>query len=380
MVINLYIHLSKFVIIIMKEKINRILEISKQVISDCCMENGGIVAANSTKGYFPVAAKDYFYVWPRDASFVCIASDIIGINNIQEGFFNWCSSCAEGFNETGLFYEKYYPNGLKASFNFQPDQTGIFLHALVHYCKYNPIKINQFKNLTRLAANGICNTWAKDHFKVVTNDLWEERFCYPDLRENFTYSLAACIRGLRSACELFPNELWKDVAEEMKLQLDNHFSGYFIRSFGKLPDRRIDASALGLVYPFAIYEANDPRIMASINKIEKKLVVDGGVYRYEHDEYDGWIYEGHHRNKGAGTWPVLNFWLSIYYSIRGDSESAQKYYYWVLDRIPLNGFIPEQLFDNTIQVSVSPLLWSHAMFILASGHLGFIKAHHSPDN
>jgi GH15 family glucan-1,4-alpha-glucosidase len=32
--------------------------------------------------------------------------------------------------------------------------------------------------------------------------------------------------------------------------------------------------------------------------------------------------------------------------------------------------IPEQFFANRIQVSVSPLCWSHSMFVIASRKLG----------
>jgi glucoamylase len=350
-------------------KIKKLTEVTKDIIKDCVLENGGIIAANSIKNYYPTDAKNYFYVWPRDASFTCIVSDLLGINHVQEKFFNWCLNRAEGFKKDGVFYEKYYPNGLKAAGNFQPDQTGSVLFALWHHYKNDIDEALEFHNLIKIAADGICNVWEKDHFTLVTSDLWEERFCFPDLNENFSYSLCACIKGLRCANELIPNKKWIDTASEMKNRLDKHFMEYFIRSYGEIPDKRIDASIIGLVYPFNIYDADDPKIVASINEIEKKLLINGGVHRYEHDEYDGWMYEIHHRKKGAGAWPLLNFWMSIYYSIKGDKENAEKYFYWVLEKIENSNYIPEQIFENDIQISVSPLLWSHTMFVLASKHL-----------
>lgn len=355
------------------EKIKLISDTSLRVITDCCLENGGIVAANSTKEYYTKDAKNYFYVWPRDAAFACIALDVTGHSIYQPNFFNWCFNNAEGFSNTGLFYEKYDPNGLKVNANFQPDQTATFLLAVWNYCKHQTVRISQFEKMVSLAANGICSVWNKGAFKVITTDVWEERNCFPNLEENFSYSLAACIKGLRCANDMFPHHKWIKVADKMKIKLDKHCSVYFVRSFGKLPDARIDASILGLVYPFGVYEANDTRVIASISEIEKRLSINGGIHRYELDEYDGWFCEGKHRNKGAGAWPVLNFWLSIYFSIKGDKEKAQKYYFWVLNQINSDGFIPEQIFDNPFQKSVSPLLWSHAMFILASHYLGFIK-------
>jgi glucoamylase len=357
-----------------KNKINKLIEVTIRLIEDCSLENGAILAANSTKNNYPKDAKNYFYVWPRDASFACIVSDILGIQHVQENFFRWCLTRAEGFKKNGLFYEKYYPNGLKALANFQPDQTGLVLLAIwYHYKNNNASKLNELTNeLIKIAADGICNVWKEDHFTQVTNDLWEERLCFPDLNENFSFSLAACIRGLRCANEFIPNKEWIDIAEEMKNRLDKHCMEYFIRSYGNIPDRRIDASIIGLVYPFEIYEANDPRIVSSINEIENKLSINGGIHRYEHDEYDGWMYDTLHRKKGAGAWPLLNFWMSIYYSIKGDKENAKKYYYWVFEKIKKSDYIPEQIFENDIQVSVSPLLWSHSMFVLASNYLNLI--------
>jgi len=354
-------------------KIEKLFEQSKKIILDCSLENGGIVAANTTKNYYPVVAKNYFYIWPRDAAFACIALDVIGVSEIQGNFFDWCLHNAEGFNTNGLFYEKYYPNGLKALFNFQPDQTGAVLYAVWHYFNNKQVKKKELKylELIKKAANGICNVWDCNHFTVNTNDLWEERLCFPDLYENFTYSLASCIKGLTCANELLPNEMWLKVAHEMKIRLDMHYLGFFVRSFGKISDKRIDASSIGLVFPFEIYGPNDSRIIDTINEIEKKLSFKGGIHRYEYDDYDGWMVDGEQRKKGSGAWPILNFWLAIYYKRKGDILKAKYYYNWVLERVN-DDYIPEQIFENNIQVSVSPLLWSHVMFILASKELNYI--------
>jgi len=358
----------------MISKIQQILKLTKTIIDDCSLENGGIVAANSTKKYFPVTAKNYFYVWPRDASYACIAADILGLRNIQENFFDWCLNNAEGYKTDGLFYEKYYPNGLKALPRFQPDQTAAVLFAIWHYFKRNHSikRESKYDDLIVNTANGICSVWARDHFIKNTYDLWEERTCFTDLHENFTYSLGSCIKGLQCANELIPDSKWLQVAQEMKSLLDEHFLDFFVRSYGDLPDKRIDASVLGLVYPFGIYDPNDDRIIASIMEVEEKLSIYGGIHRYEHDEYDGWMLDGEHRKKGAGAWPLLNFWLSIYFRRAGKIDKANYYYQWVLDRIKEDNYIPEQFFDNDIQVSVSPLLWSHAMFIIASEELNYL--------
>jgi len=52
----------------------------------------------------------------------------------------------------------------------------------------------------------------------------------------------------------------------MKTRLDEHYMDFFVRSYGLISDKRIDASIIGLVYPFEIYEANDS-VIASINEM-----------------------------------------------------------------------------------------------------------------
>ncbi len=360
------------------------IEASKRVIEQCSLENGAIVAANATKDYYPSSAKNYFYVWPRDAAYACVAADLSGMNKVQESFFSWCLERAEGFRETGLFCEKYYVNGLKALSRFQPDQTGTILYALWHHHHHADSRTAlRFEDLIVRSANGLCESWDSDHFRRVTNDLWEERLAFPDLKENFTYSLAACIRGLECAGRIMADNRWSKVAGQMRDRLERHFvDGCFVRSYGRLIDRGIDASMLGLVYPFGIYEADDERILSTVKMIEDRLVINGGVRRYERDDYDGWMYEEMHRRKGGGAWPLLNFWMSIYYSLKGDREKAEAYYHWVLHAISARQenseaekgifHLPEQIFDNDLQISVSPLMWSHVMFIIASRFLGYL--------
>ncbi|MDY6934268.1 MAG: hypothetical protein SVZ03_08610 [Spirochaetota bacterium] len=357
----------------MKERIQCLQRVSKDVIQDCCLENGAIVAANSTKPYYSKDVKNYFYVWPRDALFACIAGEVAGIGGIQEKFFDWLLMRAEGWEETGLFYEKYYPNGLQALKRFQPDQTGSILYALWHYYRDDPAKADRHKDLVLHSAEGLCRFWDQDHFSIITNDLWEERMTFPDMKENFSYSLGACIRGLLSADQLYPDQRYVDVAREMRgvLFRNSEERGYFCRSFGVLNDERIDASALGLIWPFDIVDVKDPLAQETIRLIEKGLVRDFGVHRYEQDEYDGWMYQTLHRNKGAGFWPILNFWMCIVQSKNGNRDKALQYYKKVVNST-YNEFIPEQIFDNDIQQSISPLCWSHSMFILASRELDFI--------
>lgn len=79
--------------------------------------------------------KNYRYVWPRDASFVLVAADILKIRNIHKNFYNWGLDRAEEFSESGLLYQNYYPNDPKRQLAFQPDQNGAVLWSIYHHYK-----------------------------------------------------------------------------------------------------------------------------------------------------------------------------------------------------------------------------------------------------
>ena len=162
-------------------------------------------------------------------------------------------------------------------------------------------------------------------------------------------------------------EKWKEAAEQMierinKAYLESHKT--FVRNHGKIDDLNMDASLLGLVYPFNIIKADDQKMISTIKQMEEKITIKGGVHRYQFDYYDG---EGS-AQEGGGAWPILNFWMSIYWSTKGNKTKARKYYDWVVDRVEDDYLIPEQMFDDFRQ-GIKPLAWSHAMFLIASHYL-----------
>lgn len=358
-----------------QEKIKKLIQISKQVIQDCLLENGGIVASNTDKSYIPRRAANYRWVWPRDAAFVCLAGEILKMD-ITKPFLKWLYERPQDFAKVGLLFSNYATNGRYGSMGraFQPDQMGTVLWLIDRLYKNDKKTIFEFKPLIERLAEGISKSWGGQHFTRHTVDLWEEteRQTTITMENNITYSLASCARGLLCANELIPNIRWEKTAKEMLEKINQAYSredGYFYRNVGKIADKNIDASLLGLVWPFEIYSPLDKRIISTVKKIEENLVIDGGVHRYQ---FDYWDSEGE-AQEGGGAWPVLNFWLAIYWLLSGDKKKALKYYLWPIEKLePTHGFLPEQILSD-FRVSIYPLAWSHAMFVIASKYLGFIN-------
>jgi glucoamylase len=357
----------------MEDKIKLLLEKSKVVIKDVALENGAIVAANTDKPYYPRSASNYHFVWPRDAAYICVAAQAVGLH-IQEPFFDWMTDRPEDFKKESLIYQNYSTNGRTYWHQFQPDQAGSVLWSIWEYYRDDPSEALKYETLIRRLADGLTSNWKGSYFFKNTSDLWESgpRKTSTKVENNHTYSLAACVKGLELADRMINNSKWLETAEEMRKQIDEAYDEtdkFFFRNHGKLSDKNIDASMLGLTWPFNIVDAKDPRMINTVKRIEDKLIIEyGGVQRFEFDYYDG---EGT-ASEGGGAWPILNFWLSIYWSLAGDNTKAEFYFNWVVDNIDrYNGFIPEQVFADN-RIGVYPLAWSHAMFILAAKQLGKI--------
>jgi glucoamylase len=393
-----------------KQKIKELIKVSKEVIADGSLENGAIVAANSDKAIYPATTQDYRYVWVRDAAYVCMAADLLRLRNIPERFFDWCLNRAEDFKETGFFYNAYNVNGtihgtlipphdlkvprhLKKSCidlihcgtQFQPDQNGSLLIAIAHHMKHFDADVSKFEKLIEKTATGICRSWKGDAFILPCYDLWEERCILPEHRGFHTYSLAMCIAGLRATIEMLgKKKKWLQTEKEMLktlIEVCTNSKESISRTYRKgsiaknrktrAEDLLPDTSLLGLVYPSGILETEDKRMERTVLQIIKTNMTDGGgLLRYPGDKYCGGVRKGWVTLTGAGTWPLLSFWMSIYYSLCGDNKNARKFFDRPLERI--DKYIPEQIFENKLHSSITPLLWSHAMFVIAAKFLGHL--------
>ena len=393
-----------------KQKIKELIKVSKEVLADGSLENGAIVAANSDKAIYPAVTQDYRYVWVRDAAYVCMAADLLRLRDIPERFFDWCLNRAEDFNETGFFYNAYNVNGtihgtlippdepkvprrlrescidlIHCGTQFQPDQSGSLLIAIAHHIKHFDADVSKFEKLIEKTATGISRAWKGNAFVLPGYDLWEERCVLPEHKGFHTYSLAMCIAGLRAAIEMLGKKRkWLQTEKEMSKAFAEVYSGgteTIPRTYRKsaaarnrktrADDVKSDSSLLGLVYPSGILDPQDEKMRRTVLEIIKSNTADvGGLLRYPGDRYCGGVRKGWVTLTGAGTWPLLSFWMSIYYSMCGDNKNAGKYFDRPLKRI--DKYIPEQIFEDKFRPSITPLLWSHAMFVIAAKFLGHI--------
>jgi GH15 family glucan-1,4-alpha-glucosidase len=111
-------------------------------------------------------------------------------------------------------------------------------------------------------------------------------------------------------------------------------------------------------------------VVSTIKAIEERLAVRtdiGGIARYEKDRFCC-VTDDFGRVPG-NPWIVCTLWLAQYKIATAQTtaqlESAAKILWWVAKHARPTGVLPEQLhpFDNR-SISVCPLAWSHAEFII----------------
>lgn len=368
---------------------------STEVLRDCALPNGAIVAANSTSKNYPATAENYLYNWGRDAAFQIYAADKLrdmglmpDAPDIKARYLGWLVNNCEGFSTTGVLVKRYYPNGpgdWRYGTEYQPDQAGALLWSL-HETTQDEDKTTN--HVMKLLANGLVTNWSKSHFTRPIQDLWENQLIVPEDSQVFTYSLAACIKGLGSAIERLhgsgldnARDKWIATKDEMISILDaNHLEAYSKRT-PELGEQELDGSLSALVYPFDIDQMQNNEVIsqkarATALAISHKLLDSrNGIIRYKGDTYDG-IARSMGKEASAGSWPLLTFWNVAALSQSGEKSKAKDMYDQTLSGLSehykggrlVYGHIPEQIFEDDARQGkgVSPLAWSHAKFVLAT--------------
>jgi oligosaccharide amylase len=353
-------------------------------------KQGGILAATDYD-ITSFARDTYAYVWPRDGSLVAFALDLAGYDGSTRPFFEFC---ARVMDPGGYLLHKYTPRGSLASswhpwvhdgraqLPVQEDETALVLWALWHHFdKFHDLEFVKplYRPLIIRAADWMCAFRQKSGLPEESYDLWEERLGI------HAWTVAATWAGLlaasRFAAVFGETELahkYTQTLDGIKRAADSHLwseeLGRFVRTVtpigaGHQPDPVLDASLCGL-FLFGMYEADDPRIVATMEALEDKLVVRtpvGGLARYEGDMYQRSV-PADDANVPGNPWFVCTLWLAQWHiaSARSPEElrPALKTMTWVLERALPSGVLAEQVHPYTDEpLSVSPLTWSHGAFV-----------------
>ena len=352
------------------------------------VDDGGAVIASCDSDILAFNRDTYSYVWPRDGALAALAFDAAGFHEISRLFFLFCNDV---ITQRGFFHHKYLADGSRGSswhawvdskgnyqLPIQEDETALVLYALwKHYQKFRDIEFigRVYPNLVVRATEFILEH--RDQATCLPRpsfDLWEEKMGV------FTSTAATVCAALTAAAQfaqLFYDskrqELWSESAAQMKQAMLTHLYdvrlGRFIKAI--YPDGSRDPtidSSLMFTFLYGPFGAGEEAVTNSVRSIVDKLRVRtgvGGIARYENDEYCR-VSTGVTGN----PWFVSTIWLARWHIARATSieelNEGLEILEWAADHSLASGMLSEQLDPYTgVPVSASPLIWSHAEFIMA---------------
>lgn len=364
----------------LENNINSLFKRSLFIIRSHMNEIGGIVAS-SDSDILKSNRDGYYYVWPRDSSIAAYAL----MNSTHYGparmFFNFSS---DTISPEGYFEHKYNLNGSMASswiprvmdgkpiIPIQEDETALVLWSLWNYHRrVNDLEFisDIYESLIRRAAEFMLEFRDEDGLPKPSYDLWEERYGV------HTFTISTVYAGLIAAAKFSDilgedslNRKYADAALRMKESfLRKFFSkdfGRFARSIinGKL-DFTVD-SALLSIWRYGLLSPDDPSMISTADAIFKNLWVPriGGLARYENDNYQR-IKDD--RSIPGNPWIITTLWGADYYTALNRMDDGLNLINWVVNHAQPSGVFSEQInpYDGK-PISVSPLIWSHAEFVI----------------
>lgn len=364
-----------------------------------CDNRGGIIASGDTH-MLHHGRDTYSYVWPRDAAFIANALDRSGHSDVSSRFFTFMS---QNLEREGYFMHKYRTDGCLGSswhpwiiegvpeFPIQEDGTALIIHMLwKHYEIAKDVEyIESLYNPFIEKSADFMVEFIESRLGLPNNsfDLWEEKFGIS------TYTASSVFAALDSASK-FAHLLGKEessrtysaVAQRIQNSILKHMYDENINMFIKhirayenkddVFDRTIDISSFfGPVY-FGVIDANDVRVRKAFQTIEDTLKINSpemGYVRYEGDMY----YTPHETGK-PNPWIITTLWIAQYYIMSSksikDLEKAFQILEWTCAQAKKSGILSEQMNAITGEhVSTSPLIWSHAEFVITVDE--YIKKH-----
>jgi glucoamylase len=361
-----------------------------------CAETGSVIAAPEFDWDYDESG-GYGYVWGRDVAWC--AAGLLAAGRSDDAR-RALLALLPAQQPEGIWLQRHtVTGGLAPSWGLhQIDETGAILWAFGQYADATGDEdfVAAVSEATRRAADflvGFCDP--RTGLPLPSVDLWEERV------GQHAYSVASVVGGLRAAADLLPDAAgatgWRAAAEAYAAAAVTHLwssrLGRFVRSVnvavdsasspetvaGSVPgwsyedplpaypnrkatgllaeDPVIDVSLLGLAVPFGLIDPKDPRMVATAEAIERQLTSGevGGVRRYAGDGY-----------AGGNPWILTTLWLAQYHLAAGAPERAEPLVRWALDHRTETGLLPEQVDWRTGSTAwVVPLMWSHAMLLLA---------------
>lgn len=321
--------------------------------------SGGIVAAATTSLPEQLGGSrnwDYRFCWLRDATLTLLALMGAGYHEEARAWRDWLIRAVAGSpNQLQIMYAvtgerrltEWEVPWLSGYENSKPVRIGNAAHAQLQLDVYGEL----MDALYQARRGGLAENkraWAiqcvlLEHLKAIWTEpdegIWEVR----GGRKQFTYSKimawVAFDRVIRSATEFGmdgPVTEWKGVRDAIHADVCRR--GYdrdrktFVQVYG---EPQLDASLL-LIPAVGFLPPEDPRVISTVNAIERELVADGLVRRYNTGAANDGL------PPGEGMFLACSFWLADAYQLIGRKADAKALFERLLALCNSVGLLSEQ--------------------------------------
>ncbi|HWQ93323.1 MAG TPA: glycoside hydrolase family 15 protein, partial [Clostridia bacterium] len=325
---------------------------------------------------------DYRYTWIRDASFTLYALMQLGYTEEASGFMRWIEQrCREldpgnplqvmyGIDGRHLLPEIHLDHwrgyrdsrpvriGNAACRQLQLDIYGELMDSVYIFNKLEPIAFDLWKHLVGLV------DWVCDHWREPDYGIWEVRGGLHPFLHSRVMCWVAVDRALRLAQKRsFPSpwDHWMKTRDEIFNNIYEQFwdaeLGAFVQYEGS---KAVDASAL-LMPLLKFIAPNDPRWLSTFKVINRQLLEDVLVYRYNvlcgtEDGLPG----------KEGTFSMCTFWNVECLARAGDLKKARFYFEKALAYGNHLGLYAEEIGPQGEQLGNFPQAFTHLGLISAA--------------
>ena len=344
---------------------------------------GGIVAAPTAGLPEELGGErnwDYRYCWLRDAAFTLLILIIAGYTEEAIAWRLWLLRAIAGSPDQlqtlygidgerriiewnadwldGYEHSKPVRIGNAASEQFQLDVYGEVAAALSRTPDAQDDLRTPANDLQLALTNHVCEIW-----QYPDDGIWETRGGRKDFVHSKAMAWVALDRGIKLHDKLDGKEdveRWKknrdDLCAEISEKGFNKELNAFVQSYGS---DALDASCLRMVLGSFI-EAGDPRMIGTIDAIQKRLMPDGFVRRYDTAK------AGDGLKGDEGTFIACSFWMVIALHLAGRTDEAKELFERCLDLRNDVGLLSEE-YDPRAKRLVGN-------FPQALSHLGLVHA------
>src|SRR5215469_7843180 len=312
--------------------------ITLRALEDC--DTGGIAAAATTSLPEVIGGNrnwDYRYCWLRDSTFTLYALMESGYHEEARAWRDWLMRAIAGAPDKmqimyGLAGERRLPEhelshlsgyansrpvriGNAASSQLQLDVYGEVLDSLYQARRSGLVTPTDIWDLEVALGRHLEHLWREPD-----EGIWEVR----GGARNFTWSKIMAwvgfdriVRTIEEFGTAGPVDQFrrarKEVRDEIESKAFDPQLNSFVQSFG---GKEMDATLL-LIPVVGFLKPDDPRVLGTVAQIEKRLIEDGFVKRYNTDsKVDG--LEGR-----EGAFLACSFWLADNYVLQGRVDEAR---------------------------------------------------------